>query len=317
MRWEKLGQIYDVQQHPVAYGSGGFAQSPQALVCDDHIRIYFSTRSQDAGGFKSHVAFVNMTLNLDRVLGVSERPVMDLGSLGCFDEHGIFPLSVLRHGKLVYGYTTGWSRRVSTSVETGIGLAVSQDGGLTFARQGAGPVLSASLREPFLVADGYVRVIDGLFHMWYIFGTAWSSPSDAAAPERVYKIGHATSPDGVAWTKDEGRQIIPDRLGAQECQALPCVFDVGGRMHMVFCFREQVDFRTGPGRGYRLGHAWSDDLVEWVRDDGALPLHGEAGAWDGEMQCYPNVFHSDGTTYLLYNGNAFGRHGFGAARLVV
>ncbi|GJD96134.1 hypothetical protein [Methylobacterium iners] len=316
MRWAKLGQIYDPREHPLPFGCGAFAQSPQALVFDDFVRIYFSTRSQEPDGqYRSHVAFVDMRKDLSGILAVSKRPVIEQGSLGTFDEHGIFPMNILRHDCLIYGYTTGWSRRVSVPIETAIGLSVSGDGGVTFERRGSGPVLAASLHEPFLVGDGFVRVIDGLFHMWYIFGTTWSRPSMGGAPERVYKIGHATSQDGIAWAKQDGRRIISDRLGPEECQALPSVFDVGERRHMVFCYREQVDFRTHPGRGYRLGHAWSDDFSHWTRDDDALPLQGTPGEWDSDMQCYPHVFACDGATYLLYNGNAFGRFGFGAARL--
>jgi ribosomal protein S18 acetylase RimI-like enzyme len=33
------------------------------------------------------------------------------------------------------------------------------------------------------------------------------------------------------------------------------------------------------------------------------------------MQCYPHAFRFKGRTYLLYNGNEFGRHGFGLAVL--
>lgn len=317
MRWDKLGRIYDPEMHPLPFGCGAFAQSPQALVFDDFVRIYFSTRSQDADGlYLSHVAFVDMSKDLGAILRVSERPAIDRGALGTFDEHGIFPINVLRHEGLVYGYTTGWSRRVSVPVETAIGLAVSADGGLSFERRGDGPVLAASLREPFLVGDGFVRVIEGLFHMWYIFGTAWTRPAPDAPPERVYKIGHATSPNGVSWTKEEGRRIVADRLGPDECQALPSVIAVGGRHHMVFCYREAVDFRHGPGLGYRIGYAWSDDLSHWTRDDDALPLAGTPGGWDADMQCYPHLLACDGAVYLLYNGNAFGRQGFGAARLV-
>ncbi|KAB1076071.1 glycoside hydrolase family protein [Methylobacterium planeticum] len=316
MRWVKLGLVFDIRAHPLPFGCGAFAQSPQALVFDDFIRIYFSTRSQEPDGqYRSHVAFVDMRKDLGAVLRVSERPVIAQGALGTFDEHGIFPMNVLRYDGLIYGYTTGWSRRVSVPVETAIGLAVSSDGGSTFERQGPGPVLAASLREPYLVGDGFVRVVDGLFHMWYIFGTAWSRPSAGAAPERVYKIGHAWSQDGIAWTKEDGRRIVPDRLGPEECQALPTVFDLGGRRHMIFCYREQFGFRTDRGRGYRLGHAWSDDLAHWNRDDDASSLPITSGEWDSDMQCYPHVFTCDGATYLLYNGNAFGRWGFGAARL--
>ena len=33
------------------------------------------------------------------------------------------------------------------------------------------------------------------------------------------------------------------------------------------------------------------------------------------MQCYPNVFEMDNEIYMLYNGNAFGKYGFGLAKL--
>lgn len=316
MRWERLGLVFDLRRHPVPFGIGEFAQGPQALVLDDRVRVYFSTRSRDPDGkYRSLVAFADFSRDLSAVLGVSQASVIGPAALGTFDEHGIFPMNVLAHDGRILAYTTGWSRRVSVSVETGIGLAVSLDGGETFARHGTGPVLSATLHEPFLVCDAFVRVIGGVFHMWYIFGTAWTRPEAGAEAERIYKIGHATSADGIAWTKDEGRRIVPDRLGSTECQALPCVFDRAGRHHMVFCYREQVGFRTDPSRGYRLGHAWSDDLQHWTRDDAALSLPGAPGEWDGAMQCYPNAFTCAGATYLLYNGDAFGRFGFGAARL--
>ena len=71
-----------------------FAQSPQALVCADFIRVYFSTRQRDAfGKYVSHVAFVDFDRQLSRMLGVSKHAVIELGGLGCFDEHGIFPMS--------------------------------------------------------------------------------------------------------------------------------------------------------------------------------------------------------------------------------
>lgn len=57
-----------------------------------------------------------------------------------------------------------------------------------------------------------------------------------------------------------------------------------------FCYRESFDFRHAKGRGYRIGHAWSDDLVSWTRDDQSPLLEGKPGEWDSDMQCYPHVF---------------------------
>jgi hypothetical protein len=317
MQWKKLGKIFD----PTAYDLPGdcreFAQAPQVLVFSDFVRVFFSTRAVDvdSGKYRSHVAFVDMDKSLRSVISVASDEVIPLGDLGCFDEHGIFPMSVLRHGDAIYGYTCGWSRRVAVSVETAIGLAMSYDGGLTFQRVGPGPVLAASLQEPCLVGDGFVKLVGDTFHMWYIFGVGWKRLSAGDPPDRVYKIGHAVSADGIAWSKEEARQILADRLGPEESQALPSVIEIDGRHHMFFCYRQSFDFRTNAGRGYRIGHAYSDDLIDWTRDDENPLLEGSAGEWDSDMQCYPHVFECDGRVLLLYNGNEFGRSGFGLAVL--
>lgn len=319
MKWQKLGKIFDPKDHSLPNGCSEFAQSPQALVFDDFIRIYFSTRAVDAknGKFLSHIAFIDVCKDFRKILRVSDKAVIPLGALGCFDEHGIFPMNVVRHRDAILGYTCGWSRRISVSVETSIGLVISHDNGLTFQRIGKGPVLSASLHEPFLVGDGFVKVIDDTFHMWYIFGTTWKRPAGATQPERTYKIGHATSEDGIRWTKEEARQIVSDRIGPEESQALPSVVRIDNLYHMFFCYRYSTDFRTNSSRTYRIGHAFSEDLKQWTRDDECMRLEGTAGEWDAEMQCYPHVFACDGRVYMLYNGSQFGRGGFGAAVLTL
>jgi len=317
MRWIRRGHIFDPTEHRLPSGCEQFAQSPQALVFDDFVRVYFSTRAVDERRkFLSHIAFVDLDKELRRVVRVSQHPVLPLGGLGCFDEHGIFPMNVVRVGGAVYGYTCGWSRRVSVSVETGIGLAISHDDGLTFHRIGDGPILGASLNEPCLVGDAFVKQVEGTFHMWYIFGRGWRRYDTGSPPDRVYKIGHATSEDGVHWVREEGRQIVPDALGPDECQALPTMVRVGNTYHLFFCFREAFDFRTNAARGYRIGHASSADLVNWIRDDANPAWPHQQGEWDSDMQCYPHAFELDGRVLMLYNGNEFGRRGFGWVELV-
>lgn len=317
MKWRKLGQIFDPTQFTLPNECVEFAQSPQALVFDQFVRVYFSSRQRDPhypGKYLSHICFADFDKTMTQVRQVSGAPVIPLGKLGCFDEHGIFPMNVLRHDGQIYGYTSGWTRRVSVSVDTGIGLAFSHDDGLTFEKIGDGAILSASLHEPFLVGDPFVHVYNGVYHMWYIFGTEWRTFSDRQPPDRIYKIGHATSHDGIAWEKEEGHQLIADQL-VDESQALPTVVEVRGRYHMFFCFRESHDFRKTKGRGYRLGYAYSDDLSTWTRDDDKVGIDVSGSGWDSEMLCYPHVFECDGRVYLLYNGNEFGRRGFGVAVL--
>ncbi len=315
MKWKKLGKLFDPTEHTLPNRCMEFAQSPQTLVLADRVRVYFSTRERDSmGKYLSHVAYADFSRDMSRLLGVSTESVLPLGGLGCFDEHGVFPINVLRDGDRVLAYTTGWNRKVSVSADASIGLAISHDDGHTFQRHGTGPLLTSSLKEPFLVADAFVQRYDDIYHMWYIYGTKWQKFSETEPPDRVYKIAHATSPNGINWRRD-GRKIISDRLNADECQALPTVFALDGGYHMYFCYRQANGFRQDFSRGYRIGYAHSTDLENWVRDDGLAGIDVSAEGWDAQMQCYPHTFKLDGEIYMLYNGNEFGRNGFGIAVL--
>ncbi len=316
MKWKKLGHIFNPTQHQLANNCVEFAQSPQTLVFDDFVRIYFSTREVDSknGKFLSHISFVDMDKTFEKIINISMEQVIPLGKLGTFDEHGIFPINIVRDKNNILAYTCGWNRRVSVSVETSIGLATSIDNGLTFQKIGDGPILTASPKEPFLVGDAFVCIFENTYHMWYIFGTKWEdNPEEESA--RVYKIGYAKSNDGIKWLKDEGKQIISDKLNENECQALPTVIFANNNYHMIFCYREAIGFRKDKNKGYKIGYAYSTDKLNWTRDDKQLGLVFLGNEWDSDMQCYPHLFKCDDKIYLLYNGNQFGKYGFGLAVL--
>lgn len=315
MKWKKLGKIFDPTEHKLANNCFAFAQSPQTLVFDSFVRIYFSTRERDkVGKYLSHVSFVDFDKQFKTILNVSTDTVIPLGDLGCFDEHGIFPINILRDKDKVLAYTAGWNRKVSVSADASIGLAISNDNGLTFQKVGHGPVLTSSLYEPFLIGDAFVAIFEGVYHMWYIYGSKWITDLTEKEPQRVYKIVHATSSDGINWDK-EGKHIISDKLNENECQALPTVIKFNNKYHMFFCYRQATGFREIKERGYRIGYAYSTDLTTWTRNDDNVGIDVSDDGWDCDMLCYPHVFHCDGKVYLLYNGNEFGRLGFGLAIL--
>lgn len=307
MIWKKYGKIFVPQEYGLEY-----AKSPQALVFEDFVRVYFSACKRDGEKLISYVCFADFSKDFSKIKKVSKQIIED-GNLGCFDEHGIFPFSPMRYEDRIWAYTSGWSRRVSVSVDTGIGLAVSIDNGESFKRMGEGPVLTSSLNEPFLVIDGFVRRYSDQFHMWYIFGQDWKRFEENRDPERIYKIGHAVSDNGIDW-KRNSIPIIEDMI-PNESQALPCVIFYQGRYHMFFCYRYSHDFRENGDRSYRIGYAYSENLENWIRDDKKLNFTISKDGWDSQMQCYPNVFEMDNEIFMLYNGNTFGKYGFGLAKL--
>lgn len=313
-RWKKLGPVFDPARFPGRPWLREFAQAPATLVFDTFVRVYFSCRPPaDANGqYVSHSAFVDLDRkDLLRVLRVAERPILELGGLGTFDEFGTYPVSVARDDEEVVAYYGGWTRCESVPFNVGIGCARSRDGGETFEKLGPGPVLPYSPSEPFVLSGPKIRRFGELWFLWYIAGRKWKLVDGRAEP--VYKIRMASSADGLRWKRHD-RDLIESRIEPDEAQASPDVIFLGGRYHMFFCYRYSTGYRSRE-RGYRIGYAASDDLETWTRDDSKAGIDVSAEGWDSEMVSYPHVFELDGRVRMLYLGNEVGRGGFGLAEL--
>jgi predicted GH43/DUF377 family glycosyl hydrolase len=122
------------------------------------------------------------------------NPVLDLGLPGAWDDTSVFSPSVMYRGGEYHMWFT--ARDDDPSVANyAIGYATSPDG-LTWTKHASNPVLTTS--SPWAFDDKWVfdpNVLhDGTqYRMWYS-----GRCSDAFCYDR---IGHATSPDGVIWTK--------------------------------------------------------------------------------------------------------------------
>ena len=73
-------------------------------------------------------------------------------------------------------------------------------------------------------------------------------------------------------------------------------------------------YRSGNGEKYRIGYCVSCDGVNWSTPMPSSLTTSNDG-WDAEMVCYPHVFKYKSELYMLYNGNDYGKFGFGLAVL--
>ena len=312
--WKKLGLVFDPTKSRNKPWLKEFAQAPSVLIFDDFIRVYFSCRppADENGQYSSYSAYVDLDRkDLHNILNVSERPILELGSLGEFDEFGTYPVSVIREQDEIIGYYAGWTRCESVPFNTAIGMAKSDNGGVTFKKTGSGPILSYSVDEPFVISGPKIRKYNDIWYLFYIAGNKWIMVDDK--PEPVYKIRLATSKDGINWKK-HNKDLIESILEIDEAQASPDVYFSNGKYHMFFCYRYSADFR-GKEKGYRIGYAFSENLINWTRDDTKAGIDISTDGWDSEMISYPHVFELDGETYMFYLGNQVGRYGFGLAQL--
>lgn len=312
MKWEKKGLIFNPTGRYEWMVS--HAQVPYPVDFGDYLRIYFATREgyDSHGQCRSYGAFVDVDKNnFKHILRISDRPVIQLGGIGEFDEFGTMPVSVIRIDGLYYMYYTGWTRAVSTPHKEAIGLAVSRNGKY-FEKIDKGPLIGDSLHEPYVHNCPVVYQIGSIYHMFYTSGIRWIKGADRM--EIQYLIRHATSDNGIEWKMDY-KDIIPSQVDL-ECQNSPTIFRASGKYHMYFCYRCGLDFRNQKGRGYSIGYAYSDDLFDWSRDDSLSGIEMSDTGWDSEMMSYPSIKEIDGKIYMFYCGNHFGRDGFGYAELV-
>lgn len=311
--WESQGRIFNPLNTSGKYWMNEFAQAPATLLFKNFVRVYFSTRSKrdDKGQFVSYSAYVDLNKeNLSEIIRVAENPIIELGGRGCFDEFGIYPVSVIRNKSKIWAYYAGWTRCVSVPFNTAIGVAISKDGGKKFTKLGKGPVLSYSLNEPFLISGPKIRRFSNSFYLFYIAGKKWEFI--AGKPEMLLKIRMAKSQDGISWVKFN-KNLISGVNKDNESQASPDVFYKNGKYHMFFCNWDIKTFRKTKSR--KIGYAYSYDLENWTREDEKVVLTASPDGFDNEMQAYPHVFEVDGSIYMMYLGNEVGRYGFGIAKL--
>lgn len=309
--WEKKGLIF------VPDGRYGWmqshAQNPSVLILEDRLRVYFTCRPRKDrdGNVISVTTFIDLNKqNPTEIIYVHDRPVLPLGGLGTFDQFGVMPGCVLRVGNEIWLYYVGWLRCQGVPYNHAIGLAISDDDAVEFRRVDRGPLFGRTLKEPFLQNSPFVLRRSGIFHMWYSSGIEWIE--HAGRMESIYVLMHAKSHDGIRWER-ESVPCVPYVVD-YECQTNPSVIEIDNRFHMWFCYRYGLDFRNAE-RGYRIGYAWSEDLINWYREDDFGKLIPSKEGWDSQMVCYPCVINLDSRVYMFYSGNYFGRDGFGYAVL--
>jgi len=269
----------------------------------DLYKVYFAGRNKDN---LSQVGYFVIDINRPSdILDVSQKPVVELGPLGTFDDSAVLPCWIVNHQGKKYMYYVGWMQGRRVPYYACVGLAISSDGGETFQKYSKGPLLDRNDIDPYMTASPCAWVEDsGLWRLWYMSNNSWSegwAGEDPTLPR--YHLRYAESDDGINWRR-EGVVAIDFKSDDEYAIGRPSVIREDGIYKMWYCHR---------GETYRIGYAESDDGVNWERKDEEVGIDVSPTGWDSEMMCYPYVFDHYGVKYMLYNGNEYGRMGVGLA----
>lgn len=302
MRWEKRGLVF--RPSGEAWWARSHAYLPTADVRKDSIRVYFAGLDDQRVG---RTGYVDLDLaDPTRVLTVSTNPVLDVGDAGAFDDSGVNPSCIVDHEAGKRLYYVGWQRSVRVPYLIFAGLALSRDGGDTFTRASAVPVLDRLPDERFIrSATTIVREQNG-YAMWYVSSNEWTEVDGRQVPK--YVIRRAASQDGLVWQSSAAPAIdyeSSDEYGFGR----PWVLELKGTYHMWYSIRSRK-------RPYRIGYARSADGIAWTRDDANVGIAASSSGWDSEMICFPCVVAAGDRVLMFYNGNHHGEGGFGCAELI-
>jgi hypothetical protein len=263
------------------------------------VRVYFSTRDSKK---RSHIgAAIFDLVPKPQLLDLSPEPLVAPGATGLFDDSGVSMGCIVSKEETLLLYYVGWNLGTTVPWRNSIGLAISTDGAKTFKKRSLAPIMDRSSVDPYSLSYPWVLAGPETWRMWYGSNLRWG----ASERDMDHVIKYAESDDGVNWRR-EGEISIPLSREGEYAIARPCVMCDNGVFRMWFAHR---------GDHYRLGYAESPDGSTWNRDLRADLPEISSNGWDSQMVTYPCVFDWKGARYMLYNGNGYGRSGFGIALL--
>ncbi len=301
-KWNKLGLLFDNKDYDL---NSDYSAVPCCFwLTEDVMRIYYSSRNAQN---KSIPYLIDYNFNLKKIINKPQLINLDLGKIGTFDDSGVMPTCILKNDNEIWMYYIGWNLGVTVPFRNAVGLAISKDDGLTFSRKFDGPILDRNKNEPHFVASNCVLFNQGIFKMWYLSCTGWSEVDGKI--RHSYHIKYATSADGIDWDRN-GIVAIDFNYENEYAISTPRVIIENNIYKMWYSYRG-----GNKSELYRIGYAESFDGIEWIRKDNAVGIDVSELGWDSDMICYPFVFDYEGERYMLYNGNNYGKTGFGLAIL--
>lgn len=300
--WKKLGLLYsppEISRHPKLLSH---AANPLPILMEgDTYRIFYSARDIKN---RSSVGAVDIDLIKRKVIQDHSLPFFEHGAAGSFYADGVSIGNCYQIAGDRYMLFMGWQRPQEAHWRGDIGrLIVKPD--LTLELDSATPLLSSEDIDPISLSYPWVCANEDVgFSMWYGSTITW----DAGNEEMLHVIHFASSTNGHHW--DRKGLAIPYKLGVAQAFSRPTVVcDIPGEYGMWFSYR-------GVQEKYRIGYATSNDGREWTLALDAAGIDVSDHGWDSEMIEYPFVFDHKGQRYLLYNGNGYGKTGFGLAVMV-
>jgi hypothetical protein len=299
--WKKLGQIFDPNKHRLHPKLKTHASTPvAALIEQDTFRIFFSSRDEVN---RSSVGSLDFNLLSKEVLAIRNSPVVEHGNLGSFFSDGISLGNYFEANDKKFISFMGWTILSDKEWRGEIGY-FELDNNLLFKDILLDPVIKLDeLIDPLSLSYPWVmQMPQGSYKIWY--GSTLSKNSKSG--EMLHVINHGSSVDGFNWKKNG--LSLPYQEQVINAFSRPSVICYDHKN-----FEMWYSYRRAGQKSYGISSAVSNDGKKWLHNKEHLQMSTSNSGWDSEMIEYPFVFQHKQNLYMLYNGNDYGKTGFGLA----
>lgn len=302
MKWNKLQHIFSPNKNYSWMNS--HAANPFAIpLIDDIFRIYFTCRDIEN---KSHISFVDIDFSDSfKIINLAQEPILQPGELGMFDDSGVAMGYYIEINNIPHIFYLGWNLKVTVPWLNTIGLAKKNILTGKFEKVSKAPIMDRSNEDPFSISYPSILFENNTYKMWYGSNLRWGKEQS----EMNHVIKYAESIDGYNWNRT-GLIAVNNIYEGEYALSKPFVIKNNNIYQMWYSYRGNKNINS-----YRIGYADSTNGVKWNRKDKEVGIDISKNGWDSEMICYPYVFNHKDETYMLYNGNGYGRTGFGIAKL--
>jgi hypothetical protein len=303
LNWRKEGLVFRTATDGVGGWMDNSALTPTPYrISKDVIRVFAGFRDR-AGVSRIGYADVLAT-KPTRIVAVSQEPVLDIGRDGCFDDNGVILGDVTSGADGVYMFYVGFQLVAKAKFLAFTGLAKSIDGGHTFKRVSEAPILDRAQGQTTIGAVHSAILAEGLWRIWYACGDDWALIDGRPYPR--YHIRYMETRDLLALPRHGHLCLRPQ--GNEYRIGRPRVYAMGGRYAMYFT--------KGHLSGeYVPGIAYSENGIDWIREDEEVGIGPSDSGWDSKALCYPALIQHGDEILMFYNGNDMGVEGFGLARV--
>jgi hypothetical protein len=300
--WRKLGLVFDASKHANQEWFFNSALTPQPFrLNDETIRVYAGFRDKNG---VSRIGYVDLASDEpNRILGVSYKPVLDIGRDGCFDDNGVIMGDVVQTPSGIFMFYVGFQLVKKAKFLAFSGVARSDDCGESFRRISESPILDRDRFQTTIGAIHTARYENGFWRLWFARGDSWEIINGVPYPR--YHICYTETKDLLNIPKSSITCIettAPEyRIGR------PKVYRLADGSYIMYATKGLINGEYTPS------YFVSKDGISWDRDDKSLGIAVSKSGWDSETLCYPALIKGSNNTLMIYNGNKMGYGGFGAA----